>query len=379
MVYCIRLRKPIAIVLVPSVGNSSSAGDKERPELARIRDIAKRAGVSTTTVSHVLNHSRPVHPDTEARVRQAISDLQYTPNMLARSLRRRQTNTIGLLVSDIANPHFGETAYAVEKAAYERGYNLVLCNTDESLEKEIRYSEALFAKQVDGLVLAPTPGDHAYLVPWLARGQRVVALNRVTPGVPTPVVMTDDEEAVYTLASLLLADGHRRLGAILGIETVSTTTNRLRGLERAMQAYGLSLSDAWLYPGQSRTSGGYAAAQAFSALATPPTCVIAFNGVMHDGFCLGLADCAAKGLDEVELATTAITPLARLNLHTHYGMAQPVDVMGRTATNLLLDILSGAASWEPCQIVIPNTLVDLGHKGTRRPAEVLTAPANAGR
>ena len=116
--------------------------------MASIKDIANRAGVSTTTVSHVLNKSRPVHPDTVTRVMQAINDLHYQPNMLARSLRRRTTNTIGLLVSDVENPFFSELARSVEATAYLRGYNMIFCNTDENLEKEILYVDVLFAKQV---------------------------------------------------------------------------------------------------------------------------------------------------------------------------------------------------------------------------------------
>jgi LacI family transcriptional regulator len=332
--------------------------------MARIRDIAERAGVSSTTVSHVLNGSRPVHPDTVARVRQAVEELHYTPNMLARSLRRRQTNTIGLLISDIENPYFAEVAYTVEKVAYERGYNLVLCNTDESHEKEARYVEVLFAKQVDGLIIAPSAGDHSYLAPYLARGERVVLVNRYVADIPAPMVIADDEAAMYALIRLFLDAGHRRLGAILGLETASTTRERIHALQRAVIEYGLSMDDVWQFRGQSRQPGGFAAAQAFIALppAQRPTCVIAFNAIMHDGFLLGLADLAPALLTEVETGASGASSLAHLCPGARYFVQAPSHQIGRTATHLLLDILSGVTAWHTERIIVPCTLVDLKHR-----------------
>jgi LacI family transcriptional regulator len=227
--------------------------------VVRIRDIAQRAGVSTTTVSHVLNSSRHVHPDTEARVLKAVEELNYHPNMLARSLRRRETHTFGLLVSDIENPFFTEMAHSVETTAYERGYNVILCNTDEELAKEILYVRVLFSKQIDGLILAPAPGDHSYLKPYLASDARVVFVNRYIEGIPTPAVICDDADSTYALASRLLGAGHRHIGVLVGLN-VSTTQQRIAGLERALREYGLSLSDVWVCEGQSRREGGYQAA-----------------------------------------------------------------------------------------------------------------------
>jgi len=327
--------------------------------MTRIRDIAERAGVSVTTVSHVLNKSRPVHPDTAARVLKAVEDLHYKPNMLARSLRRRQTNTIGLLVSDIENPYFAEIASAVETVAYERGYSLILCNTAENIEKEMCYVEVLFGKQVDGLILAPAPGDHTYLAHYLARGERVVVINRQVPDIAAPAVLGDDEQSFFALASRFLAAGHRFLGAITGLESVQTTVDRLRGLERAMSAYGLSLADVWLYPGQARPAGGRAAAQAFIGLASRPTCVLSFNSVMHDGFLLGLHDLAPQLLNEIETGALGCSPLARLCPCARFCLEVPSYRVGQIAANLLLDILSGIATWHTDRIIVENMLVEL--------------------
>jgi len=327
--------------------------------VASIKDIASRAGISSTTVSHVLNKSRHVHPETEARVLKAIRELDYKPNMLARSLRRRQTSTIGLLVSDIENPFFTEVARAVETTAYERGYNVILCNTDEDLAKEIMYVDVLFAKQVDGLILAPAPGDHSFLRGYMERGARVVCVNRYTPDVPSPAVICDDEHAMFELASQLL-NQHSYIGAIIGLETVSTTVQRLAGLRRALELKGQTLNDCWIFPGQARQEGGYQAAREISRLTRLPTAVVALNSLMLDGFLLGLLEMAPHLFCQLEVTGFGYSNMARVCHPPRYYVQQPSHQVGCVATNLLLDILTDVVLWNTDHIVLKNSLVQLG-------------------
>lgn len=328
--------------------------------MVSIKDIAVRAGVSTTTVSHVLNKSRYVHPETEARVLKAIEELNYKPNMLARSLRRRTTNTIGLLVSDVENPFFSEVARAVEATAYQRGYNMIFCNTDEDLEKEILYVDVLFAKQVDGLILSPVPGDHSYLNRYLEQDERMVFVNRYIDGIGCPSVVCNDEEAMYQLASQLLDSGHHRLGAIIGLSTASTTARRLVGLSRALANYGQTLDDVWQFHGKARREGGYQAAQQLIEMDNPPTAIIAFNSMMMDGFLLGLLDLSADLISRIEITGLGYSLVARACQPSKRYIRQPSYEVGATAANLLLDILTGKRPWSAEQIVLKNEIVDQG-------------------
>jgi LacI family transcriptional regulator len=325
--------------------------------VARIRDIAERAGVSVTTVSHVLNKSRFVHPDTEARVLQAIQDLDYHPNMLARSLRRHETHTIGLLISDIGNKYFTEVARAVETAAYERGYNMILCNTDEDVAKETMYFDVLLAKQVDGLIVAPARGDHSFIQSHLQRGAYVVLVNRDLPEVSAPAVICDDEEAAFNLVDTLLSNGHRRIGAVIGLENVSTTISRLNGVIRAVEKHGLRPQDFWIYPGQSRQEGGYRAALEVVKMVEPPSCVISFNSVMQDGFLLGLIDQAPHLIQQIECTGFGYSHLSRVFRPNGFYVAQPSRHVGAAATKLLLDMLTGASQRNNEKIVLHNTII----------------------
>ncbi|HEY9076072.1 MAG TPA: LacI family DNA-binding transcriptional regulator [Anaerolineaceae bacterium] len=325
--------------------------------MTSIQDIARRAGVSATTVSHVLNKSRYVHPNTVERVMQAVRELNYKPNMVARSLRRRQTHTIGLLVSDIESPFFTELARSVENTAYERGYNTILCNTDENPEKEISYVEVLFAKQVDGLILAPTPGEHTYLRRYVDDGAKVVFVNRFLPGFNSPAVIGDDEMIMVKVISHLITQGHRRFGVVIGIESVTTTQNRLLGLKKALEMYGLSMADAWVFPGEARREGGHRAAKAFISLEKMPTAIITFNSVMHDGFLLGLLDLAPHLINRLEIIGFGYSLAARVRQSAYHYIAQPTYQIGRIATNLLLDAIDKGVPLKAEQIVLENELV----------------------
>lgn len=339
--------------------------------MAHLRDIAQRAGVSTATVSHVLNSSRPVHPTTRARVLEAVQELKYRPNMLARSLRRRETCTIGLLVSDIENPYFTAVAHAVETTAYDRGYNVILCNTDEKLVKEVMYVDVLFAKQVDGLILAPALGDHTFLQTYLDNGAQVVLVNRDLPGVSAPAVIGDDDDAMYALASRLLNSGHRRLAAIVGLEAATTTQRCLAGLKRAVEEYGLTMDDVVRFPGEARREGGYRAAHALLELSDRPTAVIAFNSLMHDGLLLGLLDLAPHLIRQIEITGFGYSTLARACQSCTFYVAQPTYKLGRVAATTLLDALTGVAPLKTEKIVLNNKVAEFGPMSAADPNRIL--------
>lgn len=326
--------------------------------MPRIKDIAEKAGVSVTTVSHVLNKSRYVHPETEARVLEVIQALDYRPNMLARSLRRHETHTIGLLVSDITNKYFTDVARSVETAAYGQGYNMILCNTDEDLAKEEMYCDVLLGKQIDGLIIAPALGDHSFIRSHMERGAYVVCVNRFLADVAAPAVICDDEEAAFSLVDRLITSGHRHIGAIIGLENASTTKDRLQGLRRATQKHGLSEENLWIFPGKSRQEGGYRAAEVFIHLPDRPTCVVGFNSVMLDGFWLGMVDLAPQMIQEIVCTGFGYSQLSRVFHPNGYYISQPAQQVGAVAARLLLDVITGKTTWNTEKVIVKNSIVN---------------------
>src|SRR6202163_4780893 len=165
--------------------------------MATVHDVARHAGVSTSTVSHVVNNTRFVSDELRERVRAAMRELDYTPNAAARMLTTKRALTIGLIVSDIRNPFFASVARGVEDVAQEHGYTVVLCNSDEDVVRESACLKALETRQVDGVLLASAGVSDAHLSRLVHAGFPMVLVDRELPHLAVPAVLLDNEGAAY--------------------------------------------------------------------------------------------------------------------------------------------------------------------------------------
>jgi len=205
-----------------------------------IREVAARAGVSVSTVSRVLNGRDAHHmrPETKERVLRAIEELEYTSVKAARSLRRQRTQVIGVLLPDISNPFFSLLARGVESVAFEKGYSILICDSNHSVEKESRYLDILLAEGVEGIVFVPVGRpDMGRIQRLLRRGIKIVAADRRVEGLPT--VEADNRGGSRELTRYVLSLGYRRIAYIAGPEEVSTAQDRLVGFQEAMEEAGL--------------------------------------------------------------------------------------------------------------------------------------------
>ena len=195
-----------------------------------ISEVAQKAGVSSSTVSHVINNTRFVSEETRKRVETVIEELGYRPNILARSLRIGETKTIGLILPDSANPFFAESGRLLEEAAFQRGYSLILCNSDGDLVKEKRYTEVLLNKQVDGIIFMATGDDLRSLEELVLRHLPVVIVDRFMDQVELDAVITNNFQSGLLATNHLISLGHRRIAIIHGSSKVSpecSTDSRL--------------------------------------------------------------------------------------------------------------------------------------------------------
>ena len=205
-----------------------------------IREVAARAGVSVSTVSRVLNGRDAHHmrPETKERVLRAIEELEYTPVKAARSLRRQRTQVIGVLLPDISNPFFSLLARGVESVAFEKGYSILICDSNHSVEKESRYLDILLAEGVEGIVFVPVgQPDMSRIERLLRKGVQIVAADRRVEGLPT--VEADNRGGSRELTRYVLSLGYRRIAYIAGPKEVSTAQDRLLGFQEAMEEAGL--------------------------------------------------------------------------------------------------------------------------------------------
>ncbi len=325
--------------------------------MATIRDVAKRAGVAPITVSRVINHSGYVNEQTRARVEAAIADLGYLPNVLARSLRSRRTNTLGLILTDISNPFWTTVARGVEDAASDAGFNVILCNTDESVVEQDKYLHVLVQKQVDGVLLVPARSAVEPVKFVQSQNTPVVVLDRRIPNSQTDAVRCDSEDGAYQLTRLLLSLGHRRIAMLSGPRGVSTAEDRVAGYRRALLEAGVEVDTALVYYGEFSLESGYAMTGQMLARTPRPSALFAGNNFIAIGALRALRDAGLRVPEDIALVGFDDLPADLVVDPFLTVAAQPAYEMGRQATELLLARLSEEAPAVYQEIVLPTTIV----------------------
>ena len=297
-------------------------------------DVASRAGVSSSTVSHVLNGTRKVSPATVQAVQRAIQELGYAPNTLARSLARSSTSTIGVAISALSNHYFSETVHAIETECAKHGYMMLFVDTHDDPEQELRVVTALHQRRVDGILLAPSTGSKA-LAYVQANEVPTVLVDRMMSE-QFDQVGVENTLATQALVAHLIEHGHRRIGFIAGRTGLGTTLERVAGYRAALQAAGLAFDPQLLVSGGSDSEPARQATAQLLALPAPPTAIMAGNNLMTLGAMHALRDAhlevpgqmALVGFDDFDWADFFVP---RLTL-----IAQPVKELGAQAVHRLL-------------------------------------------
>jgi LacI family transcriptional regulator len=313
--------------------------------MAGIKDVAARAGVSVATVSRVLNDHSGVREETRARVLTAVSELSYRPNTLARSLRTDQTRTLGLVISDVLNPFFTELARAVEDAARDRGYSVIIGNADEQLTLQDHHVRTLLDRRIDGLLVSPAAGDSVALREAALLGIPMVFVDRWIEGLDdVPLVRADGQPAVRHLVAHLYALGHRRLAIITGPVASTTSNERVHAFRSALREVGLPLPDAYIGQGDFQTASGRRAAADFFAQPEPPDAIFATDNLMALGVMEQLRTQGVRVPHDVSLAAFDDIPWF---LHTDppiTAIAQPTQELGHRAVAALTDLVEGRSA-----------------------------------
>lgn len=321
--------------------------------MATIYDVAARAGVSPATVSRVLN-GRPVSPDRTALVLRAAEDLRYTPNRVARTLRRQLSEVLALVIPDIENPFFTSLARGLADVAQEAGYSVVLCNTDADLAQERHFLDIAVSENMAGVVLtAATPASD--IGPLLAHGRAVVAVDRPVDGADIDTVMMDNEGAGRLATRALWQAGYRDIACITGPADIVTAADRATGWRRCLE----ELSPAGVRPDRLchadfRVGGGRARTADLLTLGPRPDAVVAGNNLVGVG-ALQVRD--EMGLGPAELGIAVIGDLP-FSAHSPDGVPVvqlPTRRMGTTAATLLIERIRGR-SGPGRRVVLPGEL-----------------------
>lgn len=311
-----------------------------------IKDVAQSAGVSIATVSRVLNHLPSVALETRKKVLSAMESLQYNRNEVARSLKVRQTKTIGVIAPELNNPFFMEVFEAMERAFAPMGYSMIIASSNGSVEEEKRKLQIFVQRNVDALVVMPAGAEEDHFVQKSVASIPLVMVDRHIEGLQVDTVLVDNRWAVKHVIRALVQEGYKRIGFIGGNPSAYTAKERLEGYYEAMRELNLSVEKEFvLASGPMNQANGQLAIQQALAKANHPQAFFIANHALH----LGATTWAFESLNQDQLAKLVFAtfdylsyaPLLRL---CHYAVAQPMEQIGNEVASLVLKRLAGDKS-----------------------------------
>ncbi|MEW9051128.1 MAG: LacI family DNA-binding transcriptional regulator [Neobacillus sp.] len=302
-----------------------------------IEDVAKLANVSIATVSRVINNQGGVRKATEERILNAINELGYIRSAVARSMKKKETNTIGIIVPDITNPFFPHVVAGIEQKAREKGYYTILSSTNESPIVEEEIVKIFIERGVDGVIIttANETGDHIRLLQ--EQGIPIVAVDRAIKKFEVDTVLVDNVNGSYQAVRHLILQGHERIAIICGPQNTTPGYERYLGYKKALEEYNIPLDPSLVYQGDFREGSGYKGALHLFYLENKPTAIFSSNNQMTFGCVKALMELEWKlveevafiGFDDVEIATFIRPKLS--------VVSRPMTAIGEIAFQLVYD------------------------------------------
>jgi LacI family transcriptional regulator len=330
-------------------------------QMATIRDVARLADVSISTVSLALNTPDRVSADTRRRVEEAARQVGFSANPIAQSLKRGRSRLIGMVVADITNPFFGRLLREIERRASEAGYMVVVCDTDANPETERAILKHLSGQRVAGLILSPTGRSETSLDQIRNLAMPFVLFDHRLEGVTSDYVGTDNDLAAAMLTEHLIRLGHRRIALIGGTPGLYTAERRRAGYEATLRAHGLPVDPGLVADGQYDGDGGYAAAMRLMTRAGErPTAILAASNVMGIGALQACNELSIRCPEDVSLAGIDDVPWSNVIRPRITASVQPIDDMARAACRMLMDRIAAAPGTVlPCRdaVLAPHLVI----------------------
>jgi len=322
-----------------------------------IKDVARLAGVSSMTVSRVINSSDRVKPETQRRVENAIAELGYVPSRLARGLSARKTGTLAVIVPDVANPFFTLIVRAAEEVARRSTYRVILCDTRADLAVERDVIEELIAHRVEGIAIAPvSDGSKPHLARLAKFGVPFVLIDRTVAGIDCDAVVGESVGGAQRLVEHLIELGHRHIGLIVETDEVSTARERRRGYEAALAAAGLPFDPALIEVQTPDPGGGFAGMSRLLSIEEPPSAVFAVNNLVALGAIEAVRETGLEVPNDVALVCFDDIELASRLYPFLTAMEQPAETFGMLGTQLLLERIHRGGPARGHVVVLPGRL-----------------------
>jgi DNA-binding LacI/PurR family transcriptional regulator len=303
----------------------------------KLKDIAEHLNISVSTVSRVVNGKNYVNPEVRKKVLEALEYFQYRPNEIARSLKNKSSKVIGVIVPDIMNLFFTAIIKGVESEVREQDYSIMICNSDERVDKEAEYLQLLAQKQISGLVIATVNESMPFLTDYKALRIPVVFVDNL-PKVSDQFdsVIVDNVKASHELVSRLIGKGHRDIAIITGPLNQTTSSERLAGWEQAMREGGVTMRKEWVKVGTFKQQDGYEYMKALLESDERPTAVFAANNILAYGAIRAIKEKELRIPEDISLISFDTIDPTGLFSPVIASMIQPTEEIGRIAGDIII-------------------------------------------
>ncbi|KHF40895.1 LacI family DNA-binding transcriptional regulator [Halalkalibacter okhensis] len=306
----------------------------------KMSDVAKLANVSPATVSRVLCHPELVSKETKQKVMDVINEVNYKPHAVARQFRTKATKIILVVVPDITSAFFSEVLRGIEHVAVSSGYQVILGDTENNIEREAEYINLLYQKQADGMILLTARLDK-YKLEALSEQYPLVLACEYIDGLNVPTVSIDNISSARKATEHLIQLGHTRIAHITGPINIVLSRDRLRGYKQAMISHDLEIDSAYIQEGDQTFESGYNQMLKLLALELPPTAIFVFNDDMAMGVTKAVKDCHLKVPEDIAVVGFDYIKMSSIHEPSLTTVAQPKYEMGKQAMELLLKQISG--------------------------------------
>ena len=322
--------------------------------VSTIKDVAKLAGVSVSTVSRVLNRSGYISVATCEKVYDAVRQLDYKPNSIAQSLKKNSSHTIGLVVTDITNPYFAAIAKGAESYFSQYGYNLIICNTNESPKKEKIHLDMLFDRRVDGILLCSTGQNNAAIQSLLKAEVKIILIDRTCPGLTLDIIKDNNEYGAYELTKLLLKRGHTMIAFLRGATGSTASIEREKGWRDALKEEGLPAHDEWIY---TTGASGEKVREAIASILSleervRPTALFACNSLIARQVMMRLNELSIETPKQMALVCYGLEEFKTLYRPSVTCVVQHPDYVGYLSAKLMVERLEEDGEETPKEIIL---------------------------
>jgi LacI family transcriptional regulator len=325
-----------------------------------IKELAEKLELSPTTVSRVLNGKSKnfrISQETSRRVLDAARKYNYSPNRIARGLKLEKTETIGLIIPDIANPYFGSIAKIIEMEAHKNGYSIILCDSLDDEVTEAELLQLLAGRKVDGIIIAPTGKSSLHVTEILQQGIPVMVIDRYFPNTELPFVTTDNHFGALLATEHFIEMGHRYIACIQGINGISANSERVTGFRDALQKHEIPVDESLILGNDFGEENGYIQTKKLLDLPTRPTAIFALSNLISIGALRALKEAGLTVPDDFSIVSFDEQPYSAFLACPMTTVEQPREEIGRLAFNFLLKTIGDGMPGEPIKIMLQPRLI----------------------